>query len=255
MMNKEGRKVSIITVCYNSAKTIRDTIESVLNQTYENIEYMIIDGASQDETLDIACSYISKFQGRLKVISEPDKGIYDAMNKGILMCTGDIVGIINSDDWYEQDAVEKVCNTFSDIADVSIVYGGIRYIRNKMEDSIHFYSHNFLRERMISHPSCFVLKAVYDNIGLFDCKYKIVADYDLMLRAMEKGLKFYGIYDVLSNFRLGGTSNSRKTDEELNMLYYDHGYYSLKEYQIKRIQMKHGAFNQKIKSFFKINYS
>lgn len=254
-MYNKGQKVSIITVCYNSAKTIRDTIESVLNQTYENIEYIIIDGVSQDGTMDIVSSYISKFQGRLKIISEPDKGIYDAMNKGILMCTGDIVGIINSDDWYEQDAVEKVCNAFSDITDVSIVYGGIRYVRNEMEDSIHFYSHNFLPERMISHPSCFVLKTVYDNIGIFNCKYKIVADYDLMLRAMEKGIKFYGIHEVLSNFRLGGASNSRKTDEELNELYYEHGYYSLKEYRVKKIQMKHAMVNQKIKSFFKLNYS
>lgn len=249
-MYKKGQKVSIITVCYNSAKTIRNTIESVLNQSYENIEYIIIDGVSNDGTMDIVSSYISKFKGRLKVISEPDNGIYDAMNKGILMCTGDIIGIINSDDWYEQDAVEKICNIFLNIKDVSIVYGGIRYMRNEMEDSIHFYSHNFLQERMISHPSCFVLKKVYDNIGMFDCKYKIVADYDLMLRAMEKGIKFYGIYDVLSNFRLGGTSNSRKTDEELNMLYYKHGYYSFKEYQVKKIQMKHAAINQKIKSIF-----
>ena len=101
-------KISIITPCLNSAKTIRQTIESVLNQTYHNIEYIIVDGASMDGTLEIIQEYEPQFQGRLHYVSEPDHGIYDAMNKGIRMSHGNVIGIINSDDYYEQDAVEKM---------------------------------------------------------------------------------------------------------------------------------------------------
>lgn len=251
-MNNEV-KVSIITVCYNSEKTIRQTIESVLNQTYDNIEYIVVDGKSKDGTINIIDEYIPKFGGRMIVISEKDQGIYDAMNKGINHATGELVGIINSDDWYEKDAVEKMVEKYISINKDVIIYGALRYILDEEEESVRYYSHKFLKERMISHPTCFVSKEIYNRLGVFDLNYRIIADYDFMLRAFESNILFEGIREIVANFRIGGTSNTRETDEELIELYYKHGIYSSKEYHKKKVQMAHWKTKQKIKGFFRLS--
>ena len=121
--------VTVITPCYNSEKTIRRTIESVLNQTYSNIEYLIIDGASTDNTVSIAKEYEEAFQGRMKIVSEPDDGIYYAMNKGISMATGELIGIVNSDDYYEKEAVALMVENRTE-ADYQILYGFQRVLRD-----------------------------------------------------------------------------------------------------------------------------
>lgn len=157
----ENILVSIVTVCYNSQKTIEDTIQSVLHQSYPNIEYIIVDGASKDDTLKIIKKYECVFAGRMKLISEPDHGIYDAMNKGISCARGELIGIINSDDYYEQDAVEKMVGRMQR-GSCQILYGMTRALRGGVEDSVSIYSHHFLQQRTISHPSCFVSKKVYD---------------------------------------------------------------------------------------------
>ena len=133
-------KVSIITTAYNSSRTISDTIESVLQQTYTNIEYWVIDGNSTDDTIEIIKSYLDAFQGRLHYISEPDRGIYDAMNKGIKLCSGDIVGILNSDDFFSSDEViERVVAKFSDTVDA--VYGDVHFVEAENTDkSVRDYS-------------------------------------------------------------------------------------------------------------------
>ena len=176
-----GILVSIVTTCYNSEKTIEKTIKSVLNQTYKNIEYIIIDGKSTDDTLNIIKKYEPDFEGRIRVISEKDSGIYDAMNKGIALASGELVGIVNSDDYYEQDAVENVVKNFG-IEKYQIIYGLLRCIKNGEEVSVVLYNHNFLHQQMIPHPTCFITKKAYEDLGMYDCKYKSCADYELMLR-------------------------------------------------------------------------
>lgn len=202
---KDNILVSIVTVCYNSEKTIRRTIESVLNQTYRNIEYIIVDGKSTDSTCRIISEYRPLFENRLKVISESDKGIYDAMNKGIRFSTGKLIGILNSDDFYEKDAVEHMISSW-DGTSLQILHGLMRQLRHGREYGVILTSADFLHEKMIQHPSCFVVRDVYDKIGLFDIKYKYVADSEFMMRAYESGVSFKPIYHVIANFEEGGAS-------------------------------------------------
>lgn len=202
---KDNILVSIITVCYNSEKTIRRTIESVLHQTYPNIEYIIIDGKSTDHTCGIISEYAPLFGERLKVISEPDQGIYDAMNKGIQLSAGKLIGILNSDDFYEKDAVEQMVSSW-DGSSMQILHGLMRQLRHGREYGVILTSADFLHEKMIQHPSCFVTRDVYNKIGLFDIKYKYVADSEFMMRAYEAGIPFKPIYHVIANFEEGGAS-------------------------------------------------
>ena len=200
--------VSIITPCYNSEKTIEKTIKSVLNQSYKNIEYIIIDGASTDNTLNIIEKYVPFFDGRIQVVSEKDEGIYDAMNKGINMAVGELIGIVNSDDYYEPDAVEIMVNNMDDVP-YQVVYGMLRYIKQGMEEKVVLYNHQYIRQQMITHPTCFISKKAYEDFGLYNCNYKSCADYELLLRwNSNKLIKFKPIYHVISNFEVGGMSNS-----------------------------------------------
>jgi glycosyltransferase involved in cell wall biosynthesis len=203
-------KVSIITVCLNSNRTINKTIASVLSQSYRNLEYLIIDGGSKDGTTETIKSYNVDFQKSgvpYRWISEPDRGIYDAMNKGIAMATGEIIGIINSDDWYESDAVENVIMNYEESID--IYHGFLRTIKNEKEKQVFVTNSNELKNGvMIEHPTCFVKKASYEKIGRFNLDYKIASDLDFMLRALKANLKFKKIDAVLANFRMGGESST-----------------------------------------------
>ena len=240
-------KVSIITVCYNSAETIKKTIESVLQQSYENIEYIVVDGASTDGTLDIVNQYQTGFQGRLQVISEPDNGIYDAMNKGIHVATGELIGILNSDDYYETDAVEHMVESMADDK-YQILYGFVRAIQNGVEYSIDRQSHLFLNKRMIGHPACFVSKAVYDDFGCFDTEYVSVADYDFMLRMSKiESVKFKPVDYLITNFTLGGMSASPKAWLDLLKLRKNYGFISAKEYRKEITKDKIYRFIHRIK--------
>lgn len=206
--------VSIITVCYNSEKTIRKTIASVYEQTYKNIEYIIVDGNSTDETMKIIEEYKPLFGERLKVVSEPDKGIYDAMNKGIALAKGTIIGLINSDDYYEKNAVELVVNNMSH-EKYQVIYGMLRFIKGNKVDYISLVTPEFLEERPMNHPSCFVTKAIYEDYGMFDLQYKYVADYDFCYRLKKiQEIKFIPVYEILSNFAEGGVSSSYQCDLE-----------------------------------------
>lgn len=182
-------KVSIITATYNSAATLEDTIKSVLQQTYSNIEYIIIDGASKDNTLDIVKQYEPQFGERLKWLSENDSGIYDAMNKGIKMATGEIVGILNSDDYFTSpDVIERMVATFDDQS-LDAVYGDIHFIRDeKPEKCVRYYSSKRFRPFwlrfgfMPAHPSFYCRKEVFEKAGLYKTDYKIGSDYEMMVR-------------------------------------------------------------------------
>lgn len=211
-------KVSVITPCLNGEKTIEETVKSVLGQTYENIEYIIVDGGSTDQTIEVLDKYCSVSKGRLKYISEKDDGIYDAMNKGILQASGDVIGIINSDDWYEIDAVEKIVKCFCD-TNADAVYGEIWVIDENGQREYHTVHSAFP-----PHPSTFIKRCIYQKYGMFDTSYRIAADRDLLLRFMKRGIQFKYISQILANFRKTGISNTRsllcaKETYEINMKY------------------------------------
>lgn len=213
---KEGVviKVSVITVCFNSQRTIERTILSVLNQTYSNIEYIIIDGDSSDSTMDIVLRYnkmvsLGCFPGKeMKYVSENDNGIYDAMNKGIAQAKGHIIGIINSDDWYEIDAIEKIVKAMNQCNNSLIFYGNMQvYDGETSYLSIGSEKVDDIRTGMIfGHPTCFVPKEIYRKIGTFNTKYAIAADYEFLLRCYINGITFMKIDDLIANFSLGGIS-------------------------------------------------
>ena len=206
-MNKKfAPLISVITVSYNASKTIEKTILSVLKQTYTNVEYIIIDGGSTDATVDI----ISKYKNDISVfISEKDEGISDAFNKGIGYATGELIGIINADDWYEKDACEIMALNYSKRFDVYYGNCNIYDFRNQVKlKKPNFNKLNF--GMSIYHPSCFITKRAYEISGLYSKKYALTMDYDLLLRLKNLNFQFKYIDKTISNFRLGGISNSFK---------------------------------------------
>lgn len=208
--------ISIITATYNSAKTINDTIKSVLCQTNKDFEYLIVDGGSTDETIDIVKSYESEFSGRLKWVSEKDKGIYDAMNKGIKMASGDIIGILNSDDYYTSDDILQTIADAFKCQNVDAIYGDIHFIKDGVPDKcVRYYSSRLFSPFwlrfgfMPAHPSFYCKRDVFDKSGLYRLDYKIGSDYEMMVRLFRKH-KISSRY-VPKDFvtmRTGGASNS-----------------------------------------------
>ena len=205
-------KVSIVTPTYNSAKTIVDTILSVNKQDYANIEHIIIDGGSKDNTLELIRNTPNRVK---KIISEPDKGIYDAMNKGVALATGDIVGILNSDDFYNSnDVIAKVVKTFQE-GEYEGVYGDLEYVDARNTNRVvRYWESKAYKEGLFkkgwhpAHPTFFVKKEVYDKYGNFNLKYKIGAGYEIMLRFIEKNrIKVAYIPETLVKMRVGGASN------------------------------------------------
>ena len=208
--------ISIITATYNSAETINDTIKSVLFQTNKDFEYIIVDGGSTDETIDIVKSYESEFSGRLKWVSEKDKGIYDAMNKGIKMASGDIIGILNSDDYYTSDDILQTIADAFKCQNVDAIYGDIHFIKDGVPDKcVRYYSSRLFSPFwlrfgfMPAHPSFYCKRDVFDKSGLYRLDYKIGSDYEMMVRLFRKH-KISSRY-VPKDFvtmRTGGASNS-----------------------------------------------
>lgn len=204
---KQEILVSIVTVCYNSEATIRDTLESVLRQTYGNIEYIIVDGQSKDHTLDIVEEYRPKFEQRgipVQVSSEKDNGVYDAMNKGIAKAKGTLVGMINSDDWYEENAVERVVDTFHK-ENFDMFYADIRLYKGESYIVKKARYRKYATSRDWNHPTTFMRRSVYDKFQYAtDCVYD---DWDLMLKVFKGDYKVVVLNEVLANFRMGGLSN------------------------------------------------
>jgi glycosyltransferase involved in cell wall biosynthesis len=207
-------KISIITVVYNAELTIEDTIKAVLAQSYSRVEYIIVDGGSKDKTLSI----IEKYKDRLgKFVSEKDKGIYDAMNKGVQMATGDVIGILNSDDLYSDDAViEDVMHEFNKDSDLGMLYGDLVYVKKTNVDkivrnwrSLPYYKKFFEHANVPPHPALFVRKKVYDELGMFNLTYKLASDYEFMLRIFKSG-RFTSAYinRLIVKMRLGGATNN-----------------------------------------------
>jgi glycosyltransferase involved in cell wall biosynthesis len=210
-------KCTIITVSYNAADTIESTINSVLSQDYNNIEYIIIDGNSSDGTLDIIKKYDSKIT---KWISEKDQGIYDAMNKGIQIATGNVIGILNADDLYANSSViSSVINKFNH-TNSDAVYGDLKYVlKNDISKTIRFWKSGeykegkFLKGWMPPHPTFFVKKDLYDRYGLYRTDMPSAADYELMLRLVHKNkINIAYLPELITIMREGGVSNNSLTN-------------------------------------------
>ncbi|GHV00320.1 hypothetical protein FACS1894211_07380 [Clostridia bacterium] len=227
--------ISIITVSFNSAATIAETIESVLNQTYPNMEYIIVDGQSGDDTVSIAQGYAAQFAEkgcRFEIVSEPDKGIYDAMNKGIGRASGEITGIINSDDYYMPDALEKVA-AFYQRTDFDVMYGDLRIFgsgKEYIKKSKHTKRFN---TRFWNHPTTFVKRTVY-AVQQYAVD-SIYDDLDFMLRVRRAGYKVCILNEVLANFRLGGVSNKKSLRKMLKRVKIRNRIYKRNGYKVYRL--------------------
>ncbi len=219
-------KFSIITVVYNGEKTIKRTIESVLNQEYTDYEYLIIDGLSKDATVSIASSYIKQFDGRLKIYSEKDQGIYDAMNKGIKKAGGQYVWLINADDYAEPDALLKIAQYYDSHPDKqeSILAGGINLvdannynvIKKTYVDKSQVDKKVRKLKMPVSHPSTIVPRVVYERVGLYDSNYYISGDIDFIFRCYYNNEDFVCPSLILSNMTDGGISNRFPINKNLH---------------------------------------
>lgn len=216
-ISREIMKISIITATYNSGKTVGDTLKSVLAQTYHDYELLVVDGASKDNTLEVVKKMEPLFEGRMRYISDPDKGIYDAMNKGIRMATGDVIGILNSDDFYtSDDALACIAWTLEN-EKVDAVYGDIHYVDDEdLKKCVRYYSSKPFRRWMMrlgfmpAHPSFYCRKEVYEKYGAFDAEnYRVAADFENLLRLIfVNKIKTHYINKDFVTMRTGGASSS-----------------------------------------------
>jgi len=205
-------KITIVTVCFNSEATIEQTLKSVLSQTHQDVEYIVIDGKSTDGTL--LC--IEKYANQIKsIISEKDDGIYYAINKGVSMATGEIIGILHSDDFFASNSILAKINHAFELSGSDAVYGDLQYVDKDDTTKIfrnwiagNYYDGLFLKGWMPPHPSFFVKRDCYERFGLFNTRFRSAADYELMLRFIQKH-RIHVTYlpEVLVKMRTGGKSN------------------------------------------------
>lgn len=232
-------KITIITATYNSGQTLTDTLESVLRQSYTDIDYVIVDGGSKDNTLDIIRRYEPRFEGRMRWISELDKGIYDAMNKGIRMAAGDVVGLLNSDDFYtSNDVLEHVARALSD-PNVDAIYGDIHYVNDDdLTHCVRYYSSRVFSRGLMrlgfmpAHPSFYCRRAIYEKYGLFDTSLRVAADFENLLRLIfVNRIRTKYIPEDFVTMRTGGASSSgmvshKRILKEHMVAYKQNGVYS-----------------------------
>ena len=217
--------ISIITVVYNGEKYLEETILSVINQTYDNVEYIIIDGGSTDGTLDI----IKKYEEKIDYwVSEKDKGIYDAMNKGVTLCSGEIIGIVNADDFIYNETLQNVKDAL--VKYEMFTYGTLDLAHENGEVFDKAYSlglenikYKIFKQMPFLHPTMFVKKEVYKRVGLYDVQYKLSADYDFTLRLIENKMQPKQLDFSTGVFRLGGQSGGTKSYLENHRLLLNHG--------------------------------
>lgn len=234
-------KISVITATWNSGKTVEDTIKSVLSQTYDDVEHVIKDGASKDNTLEICNCYQKKYHGKtMRIVSGKDRGIYDAMNQGIEAATGDVIGILNSDDFFtSNDVLERVAEEFYNNPDVEAIYGDIHFVKEyDLTKCTRYFSSRFFRPWMLrlgfmpAHPSFYVRREVYEKYGLYDLDFRTSSDFEMMVRLFLK----YNIHTKYVNkdfvtMRAGGESTAglaakRKVNRDIAGSLRKHGVYS-----------------------------
>ena len=210
-------KISLITITYNSGKTLVCTLESVLSQSYPNVDYIIVDGASKDNTIALIKEFEPRFKGRLKWVSEPDKGLYDAMNKGIRMATGDVIGILNSDDFFTTNNIlQQVVNAFEANKELDAVYGDVHFVHpDNLKKCVRYYSSKVFKRSLMklgfmpAHPSFYLKKERFEQFGLYKTDYKIAADFEFLLRVIYKeGIRTQYLPIDMVTMRTGGASTS-----------------------------------------------
>lgn len=219
-------KISVITVTFNSEKTVKDTIESVLKQKYQDYEYLVIDGGSKDNTVDIIKEYEPKFEGKMRWVSEKDKGMYDGINKGIRIAKGDVVGIINSDDFYHRtDIFSIICKSFEENPGVQAIYGDVRFVKpDNLDKTVRYYSCKHWRPWrfrfgfMPAHPTFFTYKENFEKYGYYQYDYHIAADYELLIRHLytNKVPAKYVPVDFMKMRTGGRSTNGWKANVLLN---------------------------------------
>lgn len=247
-------KISVITATWNSGKTIGDTLRSVLNQSFTNIEHIIKDGGSKDDTLEICKNFEQKYyadgdKGRtINILSDNDKGIYDAMNQGIKAATGDVIGILNSDDFYTSDDVlARVAEEFANNPELEAVYGDIHFVKDEnLKKCTRYFSSRYFRPWalrfgfMPAHPSFYVRREVYEKYGLYDLDFRTSSDFEMMVRLFVKE-KIHARY-INKDFvtmRAGGESTAgleakRKVNRDIAGSLKKHGVYSNQFFQSLR---------------------
>lgn len=207
-------KVSVITVCYNSSQFIRSALESVLSQSYQNIEYIVIDGGSTDDTLSIVNEYKKQIT---HLISEQDKGLYDALNKGIFLASGDVIGILHSDDFFSNsDVISNVVNELFVNPDVLMVLGNVAFVQEhnlnkivRFYSSFHFFPWKLRFGFMPAHTGAFIKKTAYEQVGVYNINYKSAADFDMFVRMLLLyKLPYTKLNKTLVRMRMGGVSTS-----------------------------------------------
>ena len=245
-MIKQNNLITIVTVCFNSEKTIENTIVSVLNQVSSNdFEYIIIDGKSTDSTLNIIKSFEQKFLDKgisYQWISEADNGIYDAMNKGIKLAKGTLIGLLNSDDWYELDALQNIKDQYiktkadfihGDINLYTIEKNFVKRLKPKNKKVV-------IRKMPFFHPTSFISKKIYNKLKGYSLQYKICADYDFIIKIIQNDFKISYVDKVITNFTIGGVSTTevKKALKESHLIRIHNGYHKLTSkfyYYIERI--------------------
>lgn len=241
-------KISVITITYNSAKTLPRALESVQSQNYDDIEHIIVDGASTDGTREIVEAYAAKHKN-VRWISEKDKGIYNALNKGIHLATGDVIGFLHSDDVLKNaDSIGHIAAIFADKS-VEVVYGDLQYCRGKKVIrrwvSNAFECNSLKYGWMPPHPTMYVRKEVYEQVGEYDEWFHISADYDMILRIFSAGYKTHYLPEVLVCMEVGGASNKNtkarlsKTQEDYIALKKNHigaGYFTVACKQLRKLK-------------------
>lgn len=210
-------KISLITVTYNSDITLKTTLDSIIEQSHTDYEYIVVDGASKDNTVELIKKYEPKFKNKLKWISEPDKGLYDAMNKGIQMATGDVIGILNSDDFFTSNHIlQQVSEAFKKNENLDAVYGDVHFVNpENLQKSVRYYSSKVFKRGLMrlgfmpAHPSFYMRKACFDKYGLYKTEYKIAADFEYLLRVIFKhNIRTQYIPIDMVTMRTGGASTS-----------------------------------------------
>ena len=257
---KENIKITVITVCYNAEGHIEQAIKSVLSQTYKNIEYIIVDGKSTDKTLEIVNRYKENIS---KIISEPDKGIYDAMNKGIKLTEGNIIYFLNADDkLYDEYVFQDIVNEFNSAPDVGVIYGKVNFVNvptptpKWLKRDCRIRRKEDLLGRNLCHQSLFAKRDIFNKTGLFNTKYKIFADYDWVLSLYKHSIKMKFIDRLIVTYNFCGYSyqNSNSGDKERTVIVFKHFSLPIAIFYIFRYVFLR-RLDRKIRLFFRRNFN
>ncbi len=229
-------KISLITACYKSAGMLRTALDSVLEQKGVDLDYIVVDGGSDDGTVELLKEYEAKFAGRMRWISEKDQGMYDAINKGIKMATGDVVGILNADDMLESpETLAQIADAFADGVDV--VYADIRFVKEDLQTTVRYYGAKHWRPwmfqwgKMPPHPSVYIRRELFGKLGFYKLGYDIAADYELLVRYLRKaGVEARYLDSSLVRMRMGGKStrgwrSNLKLNQEIVRANRENGYF------------------------------